>query len=685
MNPFVKLFVFFLLLILCFNINFSYCYQPDVDGCFAEGSACTSDLNCISKLCVNSVCQPNHSQVMDISRILNKDALFGRIEITAESELKALLFYNEYVSNSLYQKVSLTKKVDANWVNNELYSTNNSDRVLIGDASGYFDDGDKVYFNVAGYDNTSGGVRNYFEIFGGEGISNTIEYLSHKPQSSLVSYQNNGIFTERYRINSSNKSIYIDCVNTNSTDYHNQLLYGNPTLYMNPSVVYNFTDYSSAMASYSCTQSPVFFDKVNSKVAITLHDKPGNVQNPICPYKYCEASTGGYYNFPYSCGCLNEYELYHTPFVKINSNNDSVLFSFSQNNLKECIQTGSEFICKNYILTGLNPVDFEYSFRLSQLDIEVINNISYIAAVVDSSKILLCNKNPITDSFDCRIVVDLNYLKDSSDAFSKVSDALIDYVSIEPYDGNLVLAYAVQSYSNSFKENGVYLGYFNIFGSPIEGICGDGVIDEGENCSNCPEDVICQNDYYCEEGICIKDELDCSSDGVCNEDCPTGVDLDCGCVSVDGSCVSNSDCCSGLVCGAENKCVSTSSASTSIDVFNLFVDGNKLYYKIKCNKEVPIDINLYKGEVSSKNLVRVNDVCGVEEKNGLILDSVEEKIIYTAIAKIQPLCKVCTKTDYLVVEDLVNPTSVPDNSLIFTIVVLLSVVFLLNKKYNIKK
>ncbi|MDD2531627.1 MAG: hypothetical protein PHO61_02985, partial [Candidatus ainarchaeum sp.] len=210
-------------------------------------------------------------------------------------------------------------------------------------------------------------------------------------------------------------------------------------------------------------------------------------------------------------------------------------------------------------------------------------------------------------------------------------------------------------------------------------------IDEGENCSNCPKDVICQNDYYCEEGICIKDELDCSSDGVCNEDCPIGVDLDCGCVSVDGSCVSNSDCCSGLVCGAENKCVSTSSASTSIDVFNLFVDGNKLYYKIKCNKEVPIDINLYKGEVSSKNLVRVNDVCGVEEKNGLILDSVEEKIIYTAIAKIQPLCKICTKTDYLVVEDLVNPTSVPDNSLIFTIVVLLSVVFLLNKKYNIKK
>lgn len=134
-----------------------------------------------------------------------------------------------------------------------------------------------------------------------------------------------------------------------------------------------------------------------------------------------------------------------------------------------------------------------------------------------------------------------------------------------------------------------------------------------------------------------------------------------------------------------NGTQSNSSASASIDVFNLFVDGNKLYYKIKCNKEVPIDINLYKGEVSSKNLVRVNDVCRVEEKNGLILDSVEEKIIYTAIAKIQPLCKVCTKTDYLVVEDLVNPTSVPDNSLIFTIVVLLSVVFLLNKKYNIKK
>ena len=157
--------------------------------------------------------------------------------------------------------------------------------------------------------------------------------------------------------------------------------------------------------------------------------------------------------------------------------------------------------------------------------------------------------------------------------------------------------------------------------------------------------MICQNDYYCEEGICIKDELDCSSDGVCNEDCPIGVDLDCGCVSVDGSCVSNSDCCSGLVCGAENKCVSTSSASASIDVFNLFVDGNKLYYKIKCNKEVPININLYKGEVVEKNLVRVNDVCRVEEKNGLILDSVEEKIIYTAKQKFNHFVKFATKTD----------------------------------------
>ena len=63
----------------------------------------------------------------------------------------------------------------------------------------------------------------------------------------------------------------------------------------------------------------------------------------------------------------------------------------------------------------------------------------------------------------------------------------------------------------------------------------------------------------------------------------------------------------------------------------------------------------------------------------MILDSVEEKIIYTAIAKIQPICKVCTKTDYLVVEDLVNPTNVPDNSIIFVLITLIGVIFLLNK------
>ena len=67
----------------------------------------------------------------------------------------------------------------------------------------------------------------------------------------------------------------------------------------------------------------MFVDKVNSKIAITIHDNPVNAHNAICPYKYCEGSA-----FPYSCVCLNEYGLYHTPLVKINSNNESVLLVF---------------------------------------------------------------------------------------------------------------------------------------------------------------------------------------------------------------------------------------------------------------------------------------------------------------------------------------------------------------------
>ena len=351
-------------------------------------------------------------------------------------------------------------------------------------------------------------------------------------------------------------------------------------------------------------------------------------------------------------------------------------------------QTVSGFNCNEYVLEGsnFNPAHEISGTIYPTLDVEIINDISYVVAVVDYSKILLCNKNPLTDSFDCNIVVDLNYIRDSSDSISE-GKGLISYVSIEPHDGNLVLAYVVQTRQNLFKEDGIYLSYSRLFEYPPEEFCGNGVVDEGENCKNCPEDVVCQEGYSCnDEGECIKDvpicakinescgsqvsccsglvcgtenkcvkenscindgfcnpncpigsdpdcscmgidegcennsdccrglvcgegnvcvrsegeESSCVRDGVCNHNCPEGVDPDCVCVGVDGSCVDNSDCCRGLVCGAENKCVSTSSASASINVFNLFVDGNKLYYKIKCNKEVPIDINLYKGKYLQK-------------------------------------------------------------------------------------
>lgn len=735
MGVFKKNIFLFLILIFLSTFVFSFCDLGTYPGCSPTGSACSTDSDCISKLCVESICQPNHSQTLEINKIWDDGNLFQQVHLTSQTEPKFVIIYNRYVSGNLRSSVSILKKVGNAWVNNIRYTTENSNYDIFGGASGYFEDGSNLLFNV-GRSYSSGSTEYYYELFGGENTSNTIIQMKSKPSTYSSKYYKIGdFFAPRFRINQDNKSINLICVGQDEPqlyipglsyfEYHQELIYGNPKTDFFPSTVHRFTDYSASMVSYSCSQHPLVFDKKGDKVAISVHDGPVNVINLACPYKYCEGGA----SFPYSCTCLNELNLYHDPFVKINSDGNSVLFTFSGNNLKECTQNGSGFDCSNYVLDGLNfsfPNHLLQSVFKNMMDVEIINNVPYIAMVVDSAKLMLCSKN-ISNEYDCEIVVDVNYLIESNDRSTEQGYTLIREVELSSLNGKLLISYTIDSWPNLFNENGLYLTEYTLpvpcvtsgndctldsdccnnecfrgkcsscgisdsicpdnctFLTDLDCTCGNGNIDEGENCSNCPEDVICQNDYYCEEGICIKDELDCSSDGVCNEDCPIGVDLDCGCVSVDGSCVSNSDCCSGLVCGAENKCVSTSSASTSIDVFNLFVDGNKLYYKIKCNKEVPIDINLYKGEVSSKNLVRVNDVCGVEEKNGLILDSVEEKIIYTAIAKIQPLCKVCTKTDYLVVEDLVNPTSVPDNSLIFTIVVLLSVVFLLNKKYNIKK
>ena len=47
-------------------------------------------------------------------------------------------------------------------------------------------------------------------------------------------------------------------------------------------------------------------------------------------------------------------------------------------------------------------------------------------------------------------------------------------------------------------------------------ICGDGVVDPGEDCSNCPQDVPCLGDAECVGGVCDACPTDINNDGTTN-------------------------------------------------------------------------------------------------------------------------------------------------------------------------
>lgn len=702
MNSLTKFFVFLLFLILSFNITFSFCAYSDIEGCYPTGSACITNFNCISKLCVNSVCQPNHSQVMDINRIWNRDALFERIELTAKGELKALLFYNETISTTVWEKVSLMKGSN-NWVNNELYADNISSRYIFDTASGYFDDGTKVYFNVVGWDVCGATCRNNFEIFGGEGLSNTRVDIVPIPNGSLKTYSNGGLFTERYRLNQYNSSINLDCVSRVENGMlfkRSELLFGNPTTHQFPSIVHSYNDYV-----FECTQYPVFFDKLGSKVAITLLDKPADVTNPVCAFNYCEGSTATFPEFPYSCACLDTYGFHHTPFVKIDSYNRSVFFSFSGNNLRECTQVSTGMECRDYTLNGLGFNAENHFLQNVDLDIELIDNIPYIAGIVNSSQILLCNKDPIADSFNCRIVVDLNYLAESNDVGSK-QGTLIDNLSIEPYNGKLALAYAVESSNNEFRENGFYLGYFDLpyfcqpsgeicsvdseccnndcflgtcspcgldddwcpancnFENDGDCLCGNGDIDVGENCLTCEEDVVCGIGEYCDTtGVCQIREV---------------VDSNCGnrIIDVGETC---SSCPSDVKCDFGQTCVNNICSNVnSISKFNLFIDNNKLYAKINCLFSTSADFNIF---IDSEKVGSLTYSCESIDKDVLLGNADEKGVVYSANMKIPEVCDVCLREQFLRI-DLDEKINIPDNNVFLIIFILLSISFIFIRKEN---
>ena len=47
-------------------------------------------------------------------------------------------------------------------------------------------------------------------------------------------------------------------------------------------------------------------------------------------------------------------------------------------------------------------------------------------------------------------------------------------------------------------------------------VCGDGVVDPGEDCSNCPQDVPCLGDTECVGGVCDACPTDINNDGTTN-------------------------------------------------------------------------------------------------------------------------------------------------------------------------
>jgi len=59
------------------------------------------------------------------------------------------------------------------------------------------------------------------------------------------------------------------------------------------------------------------------------------------------------------------------------------------------------------------------------------------------------------------------------------------------------------------------------YGLEIE-LCGNGVIDEGENCSNCEEDVSCDTGFECSEGQCIEIQEEIEAECLTDTDCETG-------------------------------------------------------------------------------------------------------------------------------------------------------------------
>lgn len=98
-------------------------------------------------------------------------------------------------------------------------------------------------------------------------------------------------------------------------------------------------------------------------------------------------------------------------------------------------------------------------------------------------------------------------------------------------------------------------------------ICGNGRIDEEEDCDSCPKDVSCRDNFICENKECVPEEVTCPDNYVLNEEGICELIIECkknqqltdqGCVPIKDDCRQDDDCigkeeCKAGVCVAPPK------------------------------------------------------------------------------------------------------------------------------------
>ncbi|MCK5283608.1 MAG: hypothetical protein KAK00_09470 [Nanoarchaeota archaeon] len=98
-------------------------------------------------------------------------------------------------------------------------------------------------------------------------------------------------------------------------------------------------------------------------------------------------------------------------------------------------------------------------------------------------------------------------------------------------------------------------------------ICGNGKIDEGEDCDSCPNDVSCSDNFICENKECVPEEITCPDGYVLSEEGTCELIIECkknqqltdqGCIPIEDDCMQDDDCigkeeCRAGVCVAPPK------------------------------------------------------------------------------------------------------------------------------------